>query len=368
MQLTSPNWLRKSTSRRTQFKMDIPIRSAHRGQFCTLRHRHNPFSLPTGCQYVLFCGSEQRTKDHVETGQRNAGLRNKPAGWVKKQWHWFGDRAQGACQFLKLHLPKVLRPWGVLLLLTSKCASRAGGVPIFASPPHPPLYRGYLSDHRGAQNIVKHSISRIFYPSSLWLMVAAQLSILSEIWLLNFLWRSAFPTTVTHLSNSSIHFRRQLHTWATPIFIFDDSYTLGFHLRRQSHTWASPGYIFDDSYTLEQLQFSFFDDSYTLQQLQLSFSTTVTHLSNSRLHFRRQLHTWATPIFIFDDSYKLDHQNRALARSLHKFLHLFQSLDITATIRIAIFMMLLHKVLRLPRKMHVETYETLRLSRKMISR
>jgi len=33
--------------------------------------------------------------------------------------------------------------------------------------PHPPLYRGYLSDHRGAQNIVKHSISRIFYPSSL---------------------------------------------------------------------------------------------------------------------------------------------------------------------------------------------------------
>ena len=117
MQLTSPNWLRKSTSRRTQFKMDIPIRSAHRGQFCTLRHRHNPFSLPTGCQYVLFCGSEQRTKDHVETGQRNAGLRNKPAGWVKKQWHWFGDRAQAACQFLKLHLPKVLRP-GVLLLLT----------------------------------------------------------------------------------------------------------------------------------------------------------------------------------------------------------------------------------------------------------
>ena len=237
--------------------------------------------------------------------------------------------------------------------------------------PHPPLYRGYLSDHRGAQNIVKHSISRIFYPSSLWLMVAAQLSILSEIWLLNFLWRSAFPTTVTHLSNSSIHFRRQLHTWATPIFIFNDSYTLEqlqlsfattvthlsksrLHFRRQLHTWATPIFIFDDSYTL--------------QQLQLSFSTTVTHLSNSRLHFRRQLHTWATPIFIFDDSYKLDHQNRALARSLHKFLHLFQSLDITATIRIAIFMMLLHKVLRLPRKMHVETYETLRLSRKMISR
>ena len=186
--------------------------------------------------------------------------------------------------------------------------------------PHPPLYRGYLSDHRGAQNIVKHSISRIFYPSSLWLMVAAQLSILSEVWLLNFLWRSAFPTTVTHLSNSSIHFRRQLHTWATPIFIFNDSYTLeqlqlSLQLRRQSHTWASPGYIFDDSYTLEQLQFF--------------------------------------------------HQNRALARSFHKFLHLFQSLDITVTIRIAIFMMLLHKVLRLPRKMHVEAYETLRLSRKI---
>ena len=33
------------------------------------------------------------------------------------------------------------------------------------------------------------------------------------------------------------------------------------------------------------------DDSYTLEQLQHSFSTTVAHLSNSNLHFRRQLHT-----------------------------------------------------------------------------
>ena len=43
-------------------------------------------------------------------------------------------RAQAACHFFKLDLPKVFRCWCALQLLTSKCASRAGGVPIFVNP------------------------------------------------------------------------------------------------------------------------------------------------------------------------------------------------------------------------------------------
>ena len=82
-----------------------------------------------------------------------------------------------ACNFLTSHLQKAVRPWGVLYILTSKCASRYSGVQFFhiatskSGPrmlcfvhfylkmcfslqrraifhfraPHPPLYRGYFS-------------------------------------------------------------------------------------------------------------------------------------------------------------------------------------------------------------------------------
>ena len=53
-------------------------------------------------------------------------------------------RATAACHFSTSELQKWLRQWGVLCILTCKCASRHSGVPFFSClpeqlPPHPPL-------------------------------------------------------------------------------------------------------------------------------------------------------------------------------------------------------------------------------------
>ena len=161
--------------------------------------------------------------------------------------------ATGACNFPTSQLQKVVRPWGVLYILTWKCASRYSGVQFFhiatsksgpnmlcfvhfdfkmcfslqrraifhvfsqQPPPHPPLYRGYFSTqptHKSLKNTAFRdfpNISRlwIFFlltfaqlyllssdSTSLlcffifWLCYSAllfQLSILSEVRLLNFL-------------------------------------------------------------------------------------------------------------------------------------------------------------------------------------
>ena len=49
---------------------------------------------------------------------------------------WLGNvlRATAACTFATSQLPKVVRRWGVLYILTWKCASRHNGVPIFWYP------------------------------------------------------------------------------------------------------------------------------------------------------------------------------------------------------------------------------------------
>ena len=49
---------------------------------------------------------------------------------------WLGNvlRATTACIFLTSHLPKVVRTWGVLYILTSKRASRHNGVQFFIAP------------------------------------------------------------------------------------------------------------------------------------------------------------------------------------------------------------------------------------------
>ena len=48
---------------------------------------------------------------------------------------WLGNvlRATTACTFSTSQLPKVVRPWCVLYILTSKCASRHNGVQFFIS-------------------------------------------------------------------------------------------------------------------------------------------------------------------------------------------------------------------------------------------
>ena len=168
-------------------------------------------------------------------------------------WLWNVLLATAACNFSTSQLQKAVRPWGVLYILTWKCASRYSGVQFFhiatsksgpsmqcfvhfdfkmcfslqrraishvfsqQPPPHPPLYRGYFSTqptHKSLKNTTFRdfaNISRlwIFFlrtfaqlyllssdSTSLlcffifWLCYSAllfQLSILSEVRLLNFL-------------------------------------------------------------------------------------------------------------------------------------------------------------------------------------
>ena len=130
---------------------------------------------------------------------------------------WLGNvlRATTACTFLTSILPKVLRPWCVLYILTWKSASRHNGVQFFIS-----RLASWLSTRRfseptfrpsGATNHWKNTVFRDFptfsricsvCPLTLSLLIfslliflfsvplpcsAFHLSILSEVWLLNFL-------------------------------------------------------------------------------------------------------------------------------------------------------------------------------------
>ena len=130
---------------------------------------------------------------------------------------WLGNvlRATTACTFSTSQLPKVVRSWGVLYIVTWKCALRHNGVHFlishlasclrtrrFSEPTFPPS---------GATNHWKNTVFRdfptfsricIFCPLTLSLLIfslliflfslplpcsAFHLSILSEVWLLNFL-------------------------------------------------------------------------------------------------------------------------------------------------------------------------------------
>ena len=130
---------------------------------------------------------------------------------------WLGNvlRATTACTFSTSQLPKVVRTWCVLYILTWKCASRHNGVQLFISP-----LASWLRTHRfseptfrpsGATNHLKNTVNRdfptfsrisIFFLLTLSLLLfslliflfslplpcsAFHLSILSEVWLLNFL-------------------------------------------------------------------------------------------------------------------------------------------------------------------------------------
>ena len=131
---------------------------------------------------------------------------------------WLGNvlRATTACTFSTSQLPKVVRPPGVFNILTSKCASRHNGVQIFISHLASWLRTRRFSEPTfrpsGATNHWKNTVFRdfptfsricIFCPLiTLSLLIfslliflfslplpysAFHLSILSEVWLLNFL-------------------------------------------------------------------------------------------------------------------------------------------------------------------------------------
>ena len=124
-------------------------------------------------------------------------------------------RATTACTFSTSQLPKVVREWCVLCILTSKCASRHNGVQFFIAPVASWLRTRRFSEPTfrpsGAPNYWKNRVFRdfptfsricIFFLLTLSLLLfflliflfslplpcsAFHLSILWEVWLLNFL-------------------------------------------------------------------------------------------------------------------------------------------------------------------------------------
>ena len=113
-------------------------------------------------------------------------------------------RATTACTFLTSQLPKVVRTWCVLYILTSKCASRHNGVQFFISHLASGLRTRRFSEPTFRPSIAtnhwKNTVNRDFPTFSriciffllifslLTLLTSAfQLSILSEVSLLNFL-------------------------------------------------------------------------------------------------------------------------------------------------------------------------------------
>ena len=130
---------------------------------------------------------------------------------------WLGNvlRATTACTFSTSQLPKVVRTWCVLYILTWKCASRHNGVQFFISHLASWLRTRRFSEPTfrlsGATNHWKNTVFRdfptfsricIFFLLTLSLLIfslliflfslplpcsAFHLSILSEVWLLNFL-------------------------------------------------------------------------------------------------------------------------------------------------------------------------------------
>ena len=139
---------------------------------------------------------------------------------------WLGNvlRATTACTFSTSQLPKVVRTWCVLYILTWKCASRHNGVQFFISHLASWLRTRRFSEPTfrlsGATNHWKNTVFRDFptfsricifflltlsllifslliFPFSLPLPCSAfHLSILSEVWLLNFL-RTSLTIDIT---------------------------------------------------------------------------------------------------------------------------------------------------------------------------
>ena len=160
--------------------------------------------------------------------------------WLRNVLH-----ATTACTFSTSQLPKVVRAWCVLHILTRKCASRHNSVQFFISRLArwlaPAALASLLFDPRKPQIIEKHSVLRLSYLSLLFahlhllssdsfsslifsLLIflfslplpcsAFHLSILSEVWLLNFL---RWYTLIHFDSHYIYHFQ-------TPCFLLPTTY------------------------------------------------------------------------------------------------------------------------------------------------
>ena len=79
---------------------------------------------------------------------------------------WLGNvlRATTACTFSTSQLPKVVRSWGILYILTSKYASRHNGVQFYISHLASWLRtRRFSATLRSLKSLEKHNVSRLSY-------------------------------------------------------------------------------------------------------------------------------------------------------------------------------------------------------------
>ena len=174
--------------------------------------------------------------------------------------------ATAACNFSTSQLQKVVRECCVLYILTCKCASRYSGVQFFISE-----LKGHLRTHRFnevtfrpsrptnhwktqhfATSLTFRACWSSFFPHLLIFFLAAllfQLSILSEVRLLNFLWQSwlkwiAFPFLwnmyMSSCGDSSFHIIFNCHTLKLP---GTPNASLGFSLDLASVSGVSPGLL-----------------------------------------------------------------------------------------------------------------------------
>ena len=105
------------------------------------------------------------------------------------------------CTFSTLKLPKVVRTWCVLYILTSKCASRHNGVQFFISHLANGLRTRRFSEPTfrpsGATNHLKNTVFRDFPTFSR--------TCLFFLLTLSLLWSSLFSMLLLHLCFSSVH-------------------------------------------------------------------------------------------------------------------------------------------------------------------
>ena len=152
---------------------------------------------------------------------------------------WLGHalRATTACFFLTSQLPKVVRSWCVLYILTSKCASRnfvpqrreivhlwpAGSAPaalasLLFGPPEPHIigktqcFATFLPFRAPASTFFWLFLSLIFslllFSSLFFCSTSAiHLSMLSEVWLLNFLRLADLMLTTLHTSTCRLEMK-----------------------------------------------------------------------------------------------------------------------------------------------------------------
>ena len=215
-------------------------------------------------------------------------------------------RATTACTFSTSQLPKVIRDRQFLTLLTSKCASRHNGVHFFIAPVASWLRTRRFSEPTfrpsGATNHWKNTVFRdfptfsricIFCLLTLSLLIfslliflfslplpcsAFHLSILSEVWLLNFLRQLHYTNCITP------HYTTQHTTPHYTTLRYTNCITLHYTtLHTQLHYTTLPyptlHYItlhYTTVITPSQMQLQLHYTNYTTPQLQLHYTTTTT--------------------------------------------------------------------------------------------